>query len=102
MRNSNSGFYQRGRLSDYQRTDEDERNNQNYMARAEDRSALPEPSEIQNRLRDANRFSQENRSPDLNARRAVTPNATTASYGDHEPLNNRVSYKPSYERMGSA
>ena len=50
MRNSGMEFYQRGRLSDYQRTDEDER-------RGEDRSALPDPSEIQNRLRDANRYS---------------------------------------------
>ena len=105
MRNSSSGFYQPS--SKYTRLNENEKGNEEYQYRRNTEEGernsynpanLPEPSEIQNRLKMAARYSQEQRSStDNNAKRSVTPNAAPQSY---EPLGqNRVAYKPTYERI---
>ena len=53
-------------------TDEGERGSNNNQTN------LPDPAEIQNRLRNANRYSHDRNSPDINAtKRSVTPNAVT-------------------------
>ena len=62
-------------------------------------TGLPDPADIQQRLKQANRYSQQlERSPDK--ARSVTPNAASSTGNAQDPLlGSRVSYKPSnYDR----
>ena len=104
MRNSGSGFYQGATqysrfASDYQKTDEDNRDrDEGRGAFGNQRTSVPEAAEIQNRLRNANRYSHEKEFlSDSNNKRSITPNATTNNgliSNSNSQIINRVPYKP--------